>query len=114
MGVPSRALVLTSRAVPSVAAGPADRDAWDKHLDPLVAREGEDGEARARAHRVATLPPQLAGLYREVRRMRELGSVDLSRLLAIAREAAQFPEDWLLRQEVAEFFGKGDGGAHPD
>ncbi len=98
--VPARALLLTSRTLPSVAGGPGDPGAWDARFGAPA--PDEDGEARARAHKAAALAPRLADLYREVRALRESGRVDRARLAEIAREAQQFPEDWLLRVEVEE------------
>lgn len=98
--LPSRALLVGSHSLPSVAGGPADPGTWDSHFG-LPSAEGE-GEARARAHKAAALAPRLGRLYAEVREMRERGAVDRARLAAIAAELPSLPEDWLLREEIRE------------
>ncbi len=105
--LPTWALLFVSRDLPSVAAGPADPGAWDRSFGELTAFTTGDGEARARGHKAAALPPRLATLYAEVRRLREAGTATRERLLAIRDEASSFPEDWLLRQEVEELLGAG-------
>ena len=103
--LPTWGLLSVSRDLASVAAGPADPGAWDRSFGELTAFTTGDGEAHARAHKVAALPPRLAALYAEVRRLREAGTATRERLLAIRDEASGFPEDWLLRQEVQELLG---------
>jgi phenylalanine-4-hydroxylase len=106
--VPGRAVILTSRTLPSVAGGPGDPGAWDDHFGAPV--PDEEGEARARAHKASALAPRLAELYQEVRALRESGRADRARLVEIAGEASRFPEDWLLRAEVEELV---EGGERP-
>ena len=98
--LPGRAVLLSTPSIPSVAGGPGDPAAWDERFGSPVG--GDEGEARARAHRIAALPPRLATLYAEVRAIRERGALDRERLAAIAREAEAYPGDWLLREELAE------------
>ena len=100
--VPSWAQLFLSEGLGSVAAGPADPAAWDRWFGELEAFTAGDGEARARSHKAAALPPALGALYREVRRLREAGIATRERLLAIRERATAFPDDWLLRAEVAE------------
>ena len=100
--LPSWALLHTAPAVQSVAAGPADPAAWDRWFGDLLDVAAGDGEARARAHRSAALPPRLAALYAELRRLRASSTATRERLLALRELAASFPEDWLLRAEVEE------------
>ncbi|GEJ59005.1 aromatic amino acid hydroxylase [Anaeromyxobacter diazotrophicus] len=101
--VPSRALLLASPAVPSVAGGPGDPGVWDWHFGAPV--RDEDGEARARAHRAGALAPELAGLYRAVRALREGGRAGAAAVAELARAARRFPDEWLLQAELAELAG---------
>lgn len=105
LDLPPRALLLVSATLPSVAGGAADPETWDAHLGPQL-REGE-AEARARARKAAALSPALAERYREVRRMREGGSVDRDRLQEIAAEAGG---EWLLAEEIEELLGPRPAG----
>jgi phenylalanine-4-hydroxylase len=100
--LPTVAWLFVSASLPSVAGGAADTGAWDKWFGELNAFSEGEGEARARARKASALPPTLAALYREVRAMRESGTVNPARLEQIARAAADFSEDWLLRVEVEE------------
>jgi phenylalanine-4-hydroxylase len=98
--LPAQAVLVAAEGLPSLAGGPADPGAWDRAFGAAVGQS--EGEARARAHKAEALHPRLAALYREVRAQRETGRVDRERLEAIAAEAREFADDWLLRVEVAE------------
>ena len=101
LDLPSWALLFLSEALPSVAGGPADPGAWDHWFGhPSALSEGE-GEAVARAHKVSSLPQELADLYQEIREERA-ASQGQARLLSIQRKATAFPEEWLLQAEVQE------------
>lgn len=102
LDVPRTAMLLLSDSLPSVAGGPADPGTWDHWFGELEAASEGEGEALARARKAAALPAPLSALYLEVRAMREAGRPSPERLDAIAREAAAFPDDWLLLQEIAE------------
>jgi len=102
LDLPPWAIVAVTPSLPSVAGGPADPGAWDRWFGELSTFAAGDGEARARAHKAASLPPRLAALYSEVRALRERGGASPARLVAIRAEAADFPDDWLLRTEVDE------------
>ena len=95
-------LVFTSAALPSVAGGPADPEAWDQAFSEFNAFATGDGEARARAAKAAALAPDMAALYVELRRQRESGNPDAHALARIATVSAAHPEEWLLRQELEE------------
>lgn len=105
LALPSWALLLVSRELRSVAGGPADPAAWDRWFGELSSFAAGEGEARARAHKAAALPPRLGALYAEVRAMRERRDVDRARLAAIREAARAFPDDWLLAAEVDELLG---------
>ncbi|MGC3996269.1 MAG: phenylalanine 4-monooxygenase, partial [Anaeromyxobacter sp.] len=111
LALPSWALLFVSEDLRSVAGGPADPEAWDRHLGEWSSFAAGEGEARARAHKVAALPPALAALYAEVRRLREAGAATRERLLAIRAQAAAFGDDWLLREEVDELLAPAGAGA---
>jgi phenylalanine-4-hydroxylase len=102
LDLPPWGLVLLSRALPSVAGGPADPAAWDRWFGALSSFGAGEGEARARARKAAALPPGLAALYAELRGVRERGEATRERLLAIREAAEAFRDDWLLRAEVDE------------
>jgi phenylalanine-4-hydroxylase len=99
--LPSWALLFVSEDLRSVAGGPADPGAWDRWFGELSSFAEGDGEARARAHKASALPPELAALYAETRRLREAG-VDAARVAALRAAAAAFPHEWLLRAELDE------------
>ena len=82
LALPSWALLFLSDDLRSVAGGPADPGAWDRWFGELQAFTTGDAEARARAHKAAALPAQLAAAYAEVRRLRESGAPDVERLAA--------------------------------
>jgi len=102
IALPSWALLFVSEALPSVAGGPADPGAWDRWFGDLSTFAEGEGEALARAAKAAALPPALAALYAEVRRLRDGGAATRERLLAIREAARAFPGDWLLAAEVEE------------
>jgi phenylalanine-4-hydroxylase len=102
LDLPSWALLFLSDDLRSVAGGPADPGAWDRWFGELSSFAAGEGEQRARARKAAALPPRLAALYAELRRLRETGAVTEERLLAIRDAAADFADDWLLRAEVDE------------
>ena len=102
LDVPPWALLAVTPSIPSVAGGPADPAAWDRWFGALSSFAEGGGEERARARKASALPPALAALYAEVRRLRERGEATVERLLAIRHAAAEFPDDWLLRVEVSE------------
>jgi phenylalanine-4-hydroxylase len=104
LGLPARALLFTSGTLPSVAGGPGDPEAWDRHFGGRPDAEGE-GERLARQRKANALPPALGALYREVRCMRLRGAPDPARLLDIRKELAAYPGDWLLAEEVEELLG---------
>jgi phenylalanine-4-hydroxylase len=102
LALPDRLLCFTSQGLPSVAGGPADPEAWDQAFgdaDPLAVGEAE---AQVRRRKAQALPPALASLYQELRRMREEGAPCRERLAAILDQARAFPGDWLLRREAEE------------
>ncbi|MBN1207759.1 MAG: aromatic amino acid hydroxylase [Myxococcaceae bacterium] len=100
--LPSVARLFLSEGLPSVAGGPADPGAWDHWFGELDSFTEGDGEARARARKAEALPPILGALYREVRTLRESGEVPPGRLEQLSQAAASFPDDWLLREQLAE------------
>jgi phenylalanine-4-hydroxylase len=106
--VPPWALVAISRSVRSVAGGPADPAAWDGWFGALSTFAEGEGEARARAHKAAALPPALAALYAEVRAIRGGGAPSRDRLLALREAAARHADEWLLRAEVDELVRTAD------
>ncbi|HJU84115.1 MAG TPA: aromatic amino acid hydroxylase [Holophagaceae bacterium] len=97
-----RVLVFRSAALPSVAGGPADPEAWDEAFGGLNTFAAGDGEARARAAKAQALKPEVARLYAEVRRQRESGRPDPATLSELAAAARAFPDEWLLREELQE------------
>jgi len=105
LDVPPWALLFLSTSLPSVAGGPADPGAWDLWFGELSSFAAGEGEARARARKAASLPPPLAALYAEVRRLRETGEAATERLLAIRAASEPYRDDWLLRAEVDELLG---------
>jgi phenylalanine-4-hydroxylase len=105
LDLPPWALLAVTPSIPSVAGGPADPGAWDRWFGGLSSFAEGDGEARARARKAAALPPRLAALYAEVRRLRERGEATAERLLAMREAAAAFPDDWLLKVELDELAG---------
>jgi phenylalanine-4-hydroxylase len=111
--LPSWALLFLSEDLRSVAGGPADPGAWDRWFGELSSFGEGEGEERARAHKAAALPPRLAALYAEVRRLRESGAPSRERLAAIREAAVAFPQEWLLRAEVDELLGEVAGAAAP-
>jgi phenylalanine-4-hydroxylase len=99
--LPSACLLLASGSLPSVAGGPADPAAWDRWFGEMNAFAEGDAEARARAHKAASLSPAAARLYEEVRALREAAApADAARLEALGRAARDFPAEWLLREEI--------------
>jgi phenylalanine-4-hydroxylase len=100
--LPSVARLYLSEGLPSVAGGPADPGAWDRWFGELNAFSEGDGEARARERKAMALPAALAALYREVRSVRESGEVRGERVEQLTRAIEAYPEEWLLRDEVAE------------
>ncbi len=108
--LPSWALLFLSEDLRSVAGGPADPGAWDRWFGELSSFAEGDGEARARAHQAGALPPALAALYAEARRLRD-GGGDGARVEALRAAAAAYPDEWLLRDEVAELAPAGDAPA---
>jgi phenylalanine-4-hydroxylase len=114
LDLPPWALVLVSRALPSVGGGPADPAAWDRWFGELSSFSAGEGEARARASKAAALAPGLAALYAEVRRIREVGTSSRERLLAIREAAERWRDDWLLRAEVDELLAPGAAARAPE
>ncbi|HET7826223.1 MAG TPA: aromatic amino acid hydroxylase, partial [Anaeromyxobacter sp.] len=106
--LPSWALLFASSDLRSVAGGPADPGAWDRSFGELSSFTSGEGEARARARKAASLAPELAALYAEVRRLRERGAAPRDRLIAI-REAASRANEWLLAAEVDELLAVAPG-----
>ncbi len=102
LDLPASALLCLSGALPGVAGGPADPEAWDRWFGAQDTFAAGEAESLARRRKAEALPPRLAALYREVARMRQEGHADFARLLAIRDELGQFPQDWLLCQEVGE------------
>lgn len=99
---PLSGLVFTSGALPSVAGGPADPEAWDLAFGESNAFAAGDAEARARAAKAQALSPDMASLYAELRRERESGRPDPAALARIAEAAARHPDEWLLKAELDE------------
>jgi phenylalanine-4-hydroxylase len=104
--VPAVAQLFVSRSLPSVAGGPADPGAWDRWFGEMEAFAAGEEEAHARAKKAESLPAPLAALYSEVRSLRESRrEPPPERLAQLARAAADFREDWLLKAEVEELRG---------
>jgi phenylalanine-4-hydroxylase len=102
LDMPSWALLFLSGTLPSVAGGPADPETWDHWFgDQNAFAEGE-AEAEARARKAEALPPALAVLYEEARALRAAGRPDPARVEALATLAGSYPDEWLLRSELAE------------
>ncbi|HEY0708398.1 MAG TPA: aromatic amino acid hydroxylase [Polyangia bacterium] len=108
LDLPSCTRLFFTETLPSVAAGAADRAAWDEWFGELNAFAEGDAEARARARKAAALDPALAHLYREVRQLREAGAPEQNpqaaqaKLADLQRQAAAHRQEWLLREELAE------------
>jgi phenylalanine-4-hydroxylase len=99
---PASGLVFTSAALPSVAGGPADPEAWDQAFGEFNTFAAGDAEARARAAKAQALAPDMAALYTELRRQRESGHPDSAVLARIAEAATRHPDEWLLKAELDE------------
>ncbi|MBS1766414.1 MAG: aromatic amino acid hydroxylase [Acidobacteria bacterium] len=99
---PASGLVFTSATLPSVAGGPADPEAWDAAFGAFNAFTTGDAEARARAAKAEALAPEIAAHYLDLRRQRESGRLDATRLDRVAAAVAAHPEEWLLREELEE------------
>jgi phenylalanine-4-hydroxylase len=97
-----RVLVFRSAALPSVAGGPADPEAWDLAFGAFNSFAAGDAEARARAAKAEALAPEVAALYSEVRRQRESGRPDPAIMGRLADRAKAHPGEWLLREELQE------------
>ncbi|HVG58017.1 MAG TPA: aromatic amino acid hydroxylase [Hyalangium sp.] len=114
--LPSVARLFLSEGLPSVAGGPADPAAWDRWFGELDAFAEGEGEAQARARKAGALPPALEKLYREVRALRESGECRPERLETLLRVASEFPNEWLLWEELnelrASLAGAPPPGAH--
>ncbi|MCU0685322.1 MAG: aromatic amino acid hydroxylase [Polyangiaceae bacterium] len=95
-----RALLLFSLNLPSVAGGPADPGSWDTNFGEANPLHAGEGEAEARAKKAASLPRKAAALYERVRALHVVGSCDQRAINELAREAAAFPDEWLLRDEI--------------
>lgn len=106
LDLPSWAYLFVSPTLPSVAGGPADPATWDRWFGEMNAFAAGEEELKAQARKAEALPAALADLYREVRQMRGSGAPSAERLGALQRAAAGFPEDWLLKAEVAELLGE--------
>ncbi len=102
LALPSVTRLFLSESLPSVAGGPGDPGTWDKWFGELNAFTAGDGEARARARKAEALPQPVAELYRQVRALRESGDVSPERAKPIFRAASQFPDEWLLQEELAQ------------
>lgn len=102
LALPSVSRLFLSEGLPSVAGGPADPGTWDRWFGELNAFTAGDGEARARARKAEALPKPVAMLYREVRALRESGDVRPERVEHLDRAASAFPDEWLLKEELAE------------
>ncbi len=98
----ARALLLVTPGLPSVAGGPADPAAWDEHFGEANAFGGGEGEAEARAKKAASLPEGAARLYERVRALRTSSARRARDVDELDRAAAAFPDEWLLRAEIAE------------
>lgn len=109
LDLPSWAHLVVSPTLPSVAGGPADPAAWDRWFGELNAFAAGEGELKAQARKAEALPAPLAELYRRVRDLRTGGPVPPDRLAALQQAAAGFPEDWLLKAELAELAGEPAG-----
>ncbi len=103
LDVPSRAILVSSPSLPSVAGGPADPAAWDIAFGHT--QTAGEGERRALANRARALSPHVAELYREVRSLRESGRIDAGRVAALRGDARRCTGEWLLRNEVEELAG---------
>ncbi len=102
LALPSWALLFASRDLRSVAGGPADPGAWDRWFGELSSFSAGEGEARARANKAAALPPEIAALYAEVRRVRERGGPTPEELARLREASARLEGEWLLKAEVDE------------
>jgi phenylalanine-4-hydroxylase len=102
LDLPSWALLFLSGGLPSVAGGPADPGAWDAWFGDHAALAEGEAEAQARDRKAASLPPEVAELYLEVKTLRGGGPVDPGRLGALGIRAAAHPDEWLLHTELKE------------
>ncbi len=100
LDLPSSALLLLSAALPSVAGGPADPDAWEARFGHPPGPFQDSAALRAR--KAQALSPELAALYAEVRTLREGSRIEPSRLRSLAIRAAVHPDEWLLCKELEE------------
>jgi phenylalanine-4-hydroxylase len=108
LDLPSCTRLFFTETLPSVAAGAADKAAWDRWFGELNAFAEGDAEARARARKAAALDPALATLYRDVRALREArtGAGKRAAFAALERAAARHPDEWLLHEELNELQGQ--------
>jgi phenylalanine-4-hydroxylase len=102
LDLPSWALLFLSASLPSVAGGPADPGAWDAWFGDHAARAEGEAEAQARSRKAAALSDPLATLYAEASAMRDAGTIAPDRLRALKANAANHPDEWLLRLEIEE------------
>ena len=105
LDLPDQARVFFSPALPSVAGGPGDPEAWDRCFGDFSASAAGDAEGHARQAKASALAPSLGKLYAEVRTLREAGQADPARLRAIQAELRHHPGEWLLQGELQELLG---------
>jgi phenylalanine-4-hydroxylase len=106
-----RMLVVLAPSLPSVAGGPADPASWDEHFGEGNAFGSGEGEAEARAKKAASLPQRAAALYERIGATGAPGEGDTRTIDALRREAAVFPDEWLLREELDQLKARLDPAA---
>ncbi len=114
LALPTRGLLFFSQDLPSVAGGPADPGTWDQWFGERNSFAAGQAEQQARLRKAEALTPELAALYTEIRKLRETGLENHPNRKALEERVAHCPDEWLLREELAELNALGDSRGPAD
>ena len=95
--------LISTLTLNSVCGGSANPTLWEKLVPGNNSFIYEDGELKVREAKIKDLDPQLGRIYSDLNQIILNGTIDRQQLDSLAKDASNFPSEWLLHSEINNY-----------